>query len=63
MQPVPRRLHRKFDTGELLARHFFQSLNRRDGVAVLDTRDVAAQKTCALLNITLRHILALAQIL
>jgi hypothetical protein len=39
------------------AGHFFQRLDARDGVAVLDTRDVAAFETGAFLDVPLRKVL------
>ena len=37
-----------------------QRLHRRNGVAVLDARNVAAQQTRVLLNVALRQLLLLA---
>jgi hypothetical protein len=43
------------------ARQFFQRLNGRNGMAVLDTRDITTKETSALLDITLGEFLFFAQ--
>jgi hypothetical protein len=43
------------------ARQFFQRLNGRNGMAVLDTRDVATEEAGAFLDITLGEFLFFAQ--
>src|SRR5260370_194371 len=47
---VKKLVHGNFES----AGHFFECLDTRDGVAVFDTRDVAALETGALLNVPLR---------
>jgi hypothetical protein len=53
---VEKLVHRNFEG----ARHFLQSLDARDGVAVLHARDLAALEASALLDIALRKVFLFA---